>query len=88
VWTLVESCKLGFFGEPSGCDTPPTGAAALMIGGAVVSSASTIYSIYDAPGAARRANARMRARQLTLTPAPVAGPQGTSGLGMHLTGRF
>lgn len=89
VWTLVESCRLGFFGEPSGCDAPPTGAAALMIGGAVVSGASTIYSIYDAPRAARRFNARMRrAHQLTLAPAPVAGPQGTSGLGMHLAGRF
>ena len=88
VWTLVESCRLGFFGEPSGCDAPPTGAAALMIGGAVVSGASTLYSIYDAPRAARRANSRMRARHLTIAPLPLVGPQGKSGLGMHLTGRF
>ena len=87
VWAL-SSCSLGFFGDPSRCDSPPPGAAALMIGGAVVGTASTVYSIYDAPRAARRFNARMRPRQLTLTPAPVAGPDGTSGLGLHMTGRF
>jgi hypothetical protein len=88
IWYLFSSCSLGLFGEPGGCDAPPPGAAALMIGGAVVSGASTVYSIYDAPRAARRTNAKIRARQLMLTPAPVAGPDGTSGLGMHVTGRF
>ena len=88
VWTLVASCTWGFFGEESHCDAPPAGAAVLMVGGAVVSTGSSLYSIYDAPRAARRANARMRASQLTLTPAPVAGPDGTSGLGMHLAGQF
>jgi hypothetical protein len=67
---------------------PPDGAKALIWGGAAVGTASAIYSIYDAPRAARRANAKMRARQLILTPAPMAGPDGTGGLGMHLTGQF
>ena len=69
------------------CETPD-GAKALMWGGAAVGTASTVYSIYDAPRAARRTNAKTRARQLMLTPAPVAGPDGTSGLGLHMAGRF
>jgi hypothetical protein len=88
VWTFFEACTWGFFGEESHCDSPPPGAAALLIGGAVVSSASAIYSIYDAPRAAQRANARAKARQLMLTPAPVSGPDGTNSLGLHMTGRF
>jgi hypothetical protein len=86
-WTLFDSCSWGLYGEESHCDGPPPGAARL-IGGAVVGSASVIYSIYDAPRAARRANDRSRSRQFMFTPAPVAGPHGTSGLGLHLTGRF
>lgn len=87
-WTFVSSCSLGLFGESSDCDAPPPGAATLMIGGAVVMTASTVYSIYDAPRAAERANARLRARRLALTPVPVAGPDGASGLGLHMSGRF
>jgi hypothetical protein len=87
-WTFVSSCSLGLFGEANNCDAPPPGAATLMIGGAVVMTASAAYSIYDAPRAAERANARLRARRLALTPAPVAGPDGASGLGLHMSGRF
>lgn len=47
-----------------------------------------IYSIVDSPRAARRHDRRARELQLLLTPAPMAGPDRSSGLGLYLGGRF
>jgi hypothetical protein len=47
---------------------------------------SAFYSVLDAPRAARRHNAT--AQQSMLTPAPVAGPDRSTGFGLHLSGRF
>jgi hypothetical protein len=82
-WGFAECFAL--FGEER-CETPPIGPSALIIGGVVLGTGSTLYSLYDAPRAARRHNARMQ--RLMLTPAPMAGPDHSSGVGLHLSGRF
>lgn len=63
-----------------------TGPAVVMSTGLALVAGSALYSIYDAPRAARRHNAR--ARRLVLAPAPVVGPDQSSGFGLHLGGRF
>jgi hypothetical protein len=63
-----------------------TGPAIMMATGSAVVTGATLYSIYDAPRAARRQNAR--GRRLVLTPAPVVGPDHSSGFGLSLGGRF
>lgn len=79
---------LDLYGEDT-CELSP-GATALVAGGVVVGAGSMIYSLYDAPRAARRHNAR--ARRLVLVPAPMAGTVQSSGFGagfgLHLGGRF
>ena len=82
IWLLADCFP--FFGEEE-CEGGG-GPALLMASGLVISTTSAVYSIYDAPRAARRQNAR--ARRLVLTPAPVAGPDHSSGFGLHLGGQF
>jgi hypothetical protein len=80
-WLLLECFPfLGAECEGGG------GPAILMASGLVVTTGSALYSIYDAPRAARRQNAR--ARRLVLTPAPLVGPDHSSGFGLHLGGQF
>jgi hypothetical protein len=93
VATVVAGATWGFFdcldlyGEDT-CEFSP-GATALIIGGVVLGAGSTIYSLYDAPRAARRHNAR--ARRLMLVPAPMtvqSSGAGSAGFGLHLGGSF
>jgi hypothetical protein len=79
-WLLLECFP--FLTECEG----GAGPAIVMSTGLAVVAGSALYSIYDAPRAARRQNAR--ARRLVLTPAPVVGPDHSSGFGLHLSGRF
>jgi hypothetical protein len=65
---------------------PSPGPPLLLATGVVVGAGSAFYSMYDAPRAARRQNTR--ARRLVLTPAPLAGPDQSSGFGLHLGGQF
>jgi len=60
----------------------------LMIGGAVVGIGSTVYSIVDSANAAERHNAELKRRRFVLTPAPVVGPDHSTGLGMQLGASF
>lgn len=71
--------------EEDTCNISP-GATAVIAGGVVVGVGSTIYSLYDAPRAARRHNAR--ARRLYVVPAPMAGTGQSSGFGLQLGGQF
>jgi hypothetical protein len=80
---LFTQC-LPLFGEDE-CDPGP-GPAILIATGVVAGASSAFYSMYDAPRAARRQNAR--ARRLVLAPAPVVGPGQSSGFGLHLGARF
>lgn len=81
-WGLFDCFDLA--GEDT-CDFSP-GATVLIAGGVVAGLGSTIYSLVDAPRAARRHNAR--ARRLMLAPAPVAGAGQVSGFGLQLAGQF
>jgi hypothetical protein len=81
IWLFAECFSLS--GEP--CEGG-AGPAIVMATGLAVTTGSALYSIYDAPRAARRQNAR--ARRLVLTPAPVVGPDHSSGFGLHLGGQF
>lgn len=73
------------YGEDT-CDFSP-GATALIIGGVALGAGSMIYSVYDAPRAARRHNTR--ARRLMLVPAPMTvQSSGQTGFGLHLGGQF
>lgn len=78
LWT-VSDC----FWEEGDCDSP---GVPVMIGSAAVGVAATIYSIVDAPFAAERANKKRR--QVIITPAPMLGPQRTTGYGMVLSKNF
>ncbi|HWN68217.1 MAG TPA: hypothetical protein VNM90_11315 [Haliangium sp.] len=82
IWLLAEC--LTFFDEEE-C-SPGPGPALLIAGGLAVGTGSTLYSIFDAPRAARRQNAR--APRLVLAPAPVIGPDHSSGFGLQLGGQF
>lgn len=79
---LASECGFFFVSE---CEPGP-GPGIMMATGLVVGASSALYSIYDAPRAARRHNAR--ARRLVITPAPLAGPDHSSGFGLHLGGQF
>ena len=68
------------------CTTQPSNR--LLVTGLALGAASTIYSLREAPRAARRYNAKARARQLTIMPAAIAGPSETTGFGLQLGGRF
>lgn len=81
LWFFSECFSLS--GET--CE-PGAGPPILLATGVVVGASSAFYSIYDAPRAARRQNAR--ARRLVLAPAPLAGPDQSSGFGLHLAGQF
>ena len=72
--------------EPD-CDSSTTGSL-LITGGLVLGVGSIVYSIYDAPRATHRHNARARARQLLITPAPMVGPDHSTGIGLQLDGQF
>lgn len=65
---------------------PGPGPAILIATGVVAGASATFYSVYDAPRAARRQNAR--SRRLVLAPAPVIGPGQSSGFGLHLAAHF
>jgi hypothetical protein len=85
VWLLVGTdCSLLFDDE---CEAP-AGPTMLLVGGFVVGTASAIYSIVDAPYAARRQNRKANALRLLLTPAPIVGPDHSAGVGVQLGGRF
>lgn len=84
-WGLFDCFDL--YSEDT-CEFSP-GATALIVGGVVLGAGSTIYSLYDAPRAARRHNARER--RLFLVPAPMAvqsSGSGDTGFGLHLGGSF
>jgi hypothetical protein len=72
--------------EDGDCDG--SAGPALMIGGAVVGIGSTVYSIVDSANSAERHNAELRRRRFVLTPAPVVGPDHSTGLGMQLGASF
>lgn len=59
----------------------------IVIAGAVVGIGSTVYSIADAPAAAARHN-EARRRRLVLTPAPIVGPDRSTGFGVHVGAQF
>jgi hypothetical protein len=71
------------YGESDDCDEGV--GTAMMLGGAALGVGSTIYSIVDAPRAARRVNER---RRLALTPAPMLGPDRSLGYGLQLGASF
>ena len=73
-----------FFTEEDECEG--SAGPAIMIGGAVLGVGSTIYSIVDAPRAARRANAAKH--RVLITPAPVVGPERSTGFGLQLGSTF
>jgi hypothetical protein len=81
VWALHD-CSL-FWGNS--CDDHPV-AMLMFFTGLAVGTTSAIYSFADAPRAVERHNAKMR--ELMLTPAPMAGPDRSTGFGLHLSGRF
>lgn len=58
----------------------------LIVGGALLGVGSTLYSIVDAPAAANRHN--QERRRLVLTPAPVIGPDRSTGYGVALGAAF
>ena len=60
--------------------------AALLIGGLAAFAGGTLYSIIDSGYSARRAN--RAERRLQLTPAPITGPDRSTGMGMMLGGTF
>jgi hypothetical protein len=82
IWAFLD-CGLTY----ESCDQS-RGPRIVQGAGLVLGAASIIYSIYDAPRAAGRANARIRAQRLLFAPAPITGPAGTNSVGLHLTGRF
>lgn len=57
----------------------------LVLGGLGLYVGSTIYSIWDAPSSAIRANER---HQMMVTPAPVIGPDRSVGMGLMLGASF
>jgi hypothetical protein len=77
----VSDCLFTEEGECDGSSGP-----LVMLGGAALGAGSTIYSIVDAPRAATRAN-QMR-RRLVITPAPVVGPERSTGLGLLVGSSF
>lgn len=74
-------------GDEIGCNANPT-APLLLAGGLVLGTGSIVYGIYDAPKAAHRHNARARARQFSIMPAPITGPERSTGVGLRLGGQF
>jgi hypothetical protein len=58
----------------------------IIVGGAVLGVGSTVYSIADAPAAARRHN--QERRRFLLTPAPLVGPGRSTGYGVALGATF
>jgi hypothetical protein len=62
------------------------GAAVLMLGGALTFVGGTIYSIVDAPHSAERANKRQG--NLSLSPAPIQGPDRSTGWGAMIQATF
>jgi hypothetical protein len=72
--------------DSGGCDG--SAGPILMIGGAVVGIGSTIYSIVDSERAAERHNAEVRHRRLVLVPAPLVGPERSTGYGVQLGASF
>jgi len=73
--------------EGSGsCDN--SAGPALMIGGAVLGIGSSIYSIVDSANAAERHNEKLRQRRFVLTPAPLVGPDHSTGYGVQLGASF
>ena len=77
---------LSLFGEEADCSPIHLGAPLLIAGGVGLGAGSMIHSIQDSPRAVRRYNAK--ARQLMLTPAPMAGPDHSTGFGLQLGGQF
>ncbi|HEU5057468.1 MAG TPA: hypothetical protein VFU21_13120 [Kofleriaceae bacterium] len=73
-----------FFTEEEQCDG--SAGPLIMLGGAVLGVGSTVYSIVDAPRAASRANASRP--RLVITPAPVVGPERSTGFGLQVGSSF
>lgn len=61
---------------------------AIMVGGAVLGIGSSLYSIVDSPAAARRHNEARRKHRLVVAPAPVVGPDRSTGYGVALGAQF
>ena len=60
--------------------------AMVLACGAVLGIGSTVYSIIDSPAAAERHNESRR--RFVLTPAPVVGPDRSTGYGVSLAAEF
>jgi hypothetical protein len=73
-----------FFTEEEECDG--SSGPLIMLGGAALGAGSTIYSIVDAPRAATRAN--QKRRRFVITPAPLVGPERSTGLGLLVGSSF
>lgn len=67
-------------------DAVCTFGAALAIGSLVVGAGSVVIGVIDAPIAASRHNRRVR--RLAITPAPIVGPDRSTGAGFILGGSF
>lgn len=73
------------FGSENECpETREDVGIGIFLAGAAVGVGSTIYSIVDAPFAARRTN--RKASSTMLLPSPIVGPDRSTGLGLSLTG--
>ena len=73
-----------FFTEEEECDG--SAGPLIMLGGGLLGVGSTIYSIVDAPRAARPSNATKQ--RVLITPAPVVGPDRSTGFGLQLGSSF
>lgn len=72
------------FGSENECpETREDLGLTIFVAGALLGAGSAVYSIIDAPFAARRAN-----RALIVTPAPIVGPARSTGLGLTLATPF
>lgn len=69
--------------DPSCESSGPT----IFWGGAILTVGATIYSIIDSRFSAHRVN-RVNRSNLTIAPAPMVGPDRSTGMGMTLSGSF
>lgn len=75
------------FGSENECpETREDAGLGIFVAGALLGAGSAVYSIIDAPFAARRTN--LASRPLTLLPTPIVGPDRSTGLGLSLATPF
>lgn len=83
-FALVFSSPCAFGSENECPETREELGVGIIVAGALLGAGSAVYSIVDAPLAARRTN---RA-SLIVTPAPIMGPDRSTGLGLTLATPF